>query len=546
MSQQVKKKKKEVSLNHLTNFRIDDKSDVISELEIKQNRKKYQKYVVPFNRDQFVLSNFQFIVRPPSQINNENMSQYYQTSLKPDSLVDWSTVEMVNFKTTEEEITCPICLEIPFAPQITKCGHVFCSHCILQYLTFDNSYKFKKCPLCKDSVYFTELKSVNIEYVCKYQIGHTIDLFLLQRPRNSLFPHKKTNNSPNLSHVFPLNIDQNGKYSRYNITFDITGILNRELSDLKVALSENYSEENASFILLAEDRIKTRQKDWNEWKKLHIVSEEEEDLKVLKKKIESKFEDPFGSDSTNQTIQQLKKLQLQNENKKEISDFFFYCSDDQLIFLIPLNIKMLLFEFGSFDKLPPMITAKILEIEKQKMSEDIRRYFKYLSYIPLGADIQFIEIDLSNIVSKKTMKNFQKEISIRRSKRQKKVDEEKRVNEEIEKKQTEELQKRLLENSKYQYQTNDFPSIKDSKEEFIKDTIVTLQSVPEGDWNKHKSTKKKKKKEDFPTLGVTPKPIMQISEPTQKKKPKKKKNEFPTLGGSQTTSSTTQNAWGSN
>ena len=194
--------------------------------------------------------------------------------------------------------------------------------------------------------------------------------------------------------------------------------------------------------------MKTRQKEWNEWKKIHILSEEEDELKLMKEKMETKFEDPFGDDSTTFTIQELKKLQIQNEKKKnEITDFFFYSADDQLIFLVPLNIKMLLFEFNSFDNLPALITGKILEIEKQKMTEEIRKYFKYLSYIPLGADIQFIEIDLSTIVSKKTIKQFQKDISIRKSKRQKKIDEEKRINEEIEKKQTEELQKRLLENS---------------------------------------------------------------------------------------------------
>ena len=59
-----------------------------------------------------------------------------------------------------------------------------------------------------------------------------------------------------------MNTDQNGKYSRYNITYDLSEILNKELSDLKIALSENYSEENAAFIFLAEDRIKVQKKNF--------------------------------------------------------------------------------------------------------------------------------------------------------------------------------------------------------------------------------------------------------------------------------------------
>jgi hypothetical protein len=58
-----------------------------------------------------------------------------------------------------------------------------------------------------------------------------------------------------LKKVFPSHVDQNGKFSRYNVTFDISSILNRELSDLKVALKENYVEQNAAYILLAKDRV---------------------------------------------------------------------------------------------------------------------------------------------------------------------------------------------------------------------------------------------------------------------------------------------------
>jgi hypothetical protein len=190
--------------------------------------------------------------------------------------------------------------------------------------------------------------------------------------------------------------------------------------------------------------FKTRQKEWNEWKKLHILSEDSKDLKMLKEKIETKHEEAFPTNH----IEKINKLKI--EKKYENSDYFFYCSQDQLIFLIPLNIKMLLFEFENFDKLPELITGKILETEKETMTDEIRKYFKYLSYIPLGADIFFIEIDLSNIVSKKTLKHFGKDLAIRKSKRNKKLEMEKIANEEFEKKQKEMNEKRLYDTVKFQ------------------------------------------------------------------------------------------------
>ena len=41
---------------------------------------------------------------------------------------------------------------------ITKCGHIFCSPCILHYLcTGDKSWS--RCPLCFDAIYKKTLKS---------------------------------------------------------------------------------------------------------------------------------------------------------------------------------------------------------------------------------------------------------------------------------------------------------------------------------------------------------------------------------------------------
>ncbi|XP_039860087.1 nuclear factor 7, brain isoform X3 [Simochromis diagramma] len=51
---------------------------------------------------------------------------------------------------SEEQFTCPICLEVFNKPVTTPCGHSFCQTCISSYWD-GNTTKMYQCPLCKES-----------------------------------------------------------------------------------------------------------------------------------------------------------------------------------------------------------------------------------------------------------------------------------------------------------------------------------------------------------------------------------------------------------
>lgn len=75
-----------------------------------------------------------------------------------DVRVQWEDIEQVLIAVPQ---SCPICLQPPVAPRITKCGHVYCFSCILHYLALSESNKaWRKCPICWDAIYEKDLKSV--------------------------------------------------------------------------------------------------------------------------------------------------------------------------------------------------------------------------------------------------------------------------------------------------------------------------------------------------------------------------------------------------
>ena len=98
--------------------------------------------------------------------------------------VRWEDVVQVRCDTTNAaEIQCPICME-PLkrdddaevgsgmvCPRITKCGHIYCWPCVLQYLDFERERSWKRCPLCFDSIYKPDLKNVVVKKSQQYSEG---------------------------------------------------------------------------------------------------------------------------------------------------------------------------------------------------------------------------------------------------------------------------------------------------------------------------------------------------------------------------------------
>lgn len=82
--------------------------------------------------------------------------------------LDWSNVLQILVSAQSQSTNCPICLQTPVAPRMAKCGHMFCLPCLIRYMHStddsnpvpDKRPRWKKCPICWDSIYISETRPV--------------------------------------------------------------------------------------------------------------------------------------------------------------------------------------------------------------------------------------------------------------------------------------------------------------------------------------------------------------------------------------------------
>jgi len=125
---------------------------------------------VAFNKDHYLLATCQFVLHA-----NVDQKPYLDN---PDLLVDWSTVEQVRIRSVGDQLCCPICLEVPVAPQVTKCGHVFCYACLLHHAASAEK-KWSSCPICFEMVYVEDLRSATLLPTPISSVGDILNMTLM-------------------------------------------------------------------------------------------------------------------------------------------------------------------------------------------------------------------------------------------------------------------------------------------------------------------------------------------------------------------------------
>lgn len=78
---------------------------------------------------------------------------------------------------------------------------------------------------------------------------------------------------------------------------------------------------------------------------------------------------------------------------------------------------MLRSHFGTYSAFPDSISVRIEGKDEGSVSEDLRRRCKYISHLPLGADVTFLEVDLEPVVGSKGVEPYAGALRMRRQKR---------------------------------------------------------------------------------------------------------------------------------
>eukprot|EP00743_Colponemidia_sp_Colp-15_P009707 GILK01010622.1.p1 GENE.GILK01010622.1~~GILK01010622.1.p1 ORF type:complete len:759 (-),score=146.95 GILK01010622.1:333-2609(-) len=535
--------------NHLLNFSFEHKTGTPFGTSSKR-RSKFE----PYNRERFLQANFRFLVR--------DSGDYGLHLVDPDRIVDWIDIEQVALS-APSPVTCPICLEPPVAAKITKCGHIFCWHCILQYLSY-GTRQWRRCPLCFDPVGSKDLKSVTVSVTPRIKEGDRVTLGMMNRLKGSVVPWQRSRGKIRYKESeLPLSTDPDVLFSRFSVLVNPLSIAIADRNDLESLLALTHSSGEVDlvpFISQALDLSKERISKLESTGLVNQVSppttvaasvapvrtaaassdaffdlEEEESANVKQpieeRKEEENFDDddeikrnrslttPVTTNVSNQakpkrgSVNRKHSLSSLNEEDEVNSDgedgtYSFYQSvDGQLLFLHPLNVRMLMKEYGRYSRFPNTIEGEVIEIEHCQQTDHTRKRFKYLSHLPLAADFLFVELDMTSLVSTDTNKLFADEVRQRRNRRTRR-----RREEDLAKDQSEQLN--YVKQVAMMEDITSWPSMESLPVEFLNSGLVdvevtdaTVASSPPETTSAPKSSfskivKGKTREEEYPSLGA--------------------------------------------
>ncbi|GIY84201.1 RING finger protein 10 [Caerostris darwini] len=273
-------------------------------------------------------------------------------------------------------------------------------------------------------------------------------------------------------------------------------IINRERLELNQAYENDKDTPEACFIESAIKLLDEREHNLNQVLDNEINKAMTEKLVgVTRKHLTSVSSADSNDESLNFEINEnsskvgsfTSKSLMQNNSTDSDSKgvcFFYQAEDGQHIYLHKVNVRMLLKEYGSLEFAPPIITAKVVEIESITMTENLRSRLRYLQHLPLTCEFQVVELDFSRMVSELTVQQFESDIKKRKVQRIKKARDEKRREKMIEEQENKKLGKYPKAtynlNSVDQfpsYNPEDFLSLSPPKSGTNGDTSVTSQDI---------------------------------------------------------------------
>lgn len=346
------------------------------------------------DKARYVHANYRFVVSPKGS--------YSAQASDADCHLEWADVLQVLASSESQATACPICLSDPVAPRMAMCGHIFCFPCLLRLMSSNlnsdsnsglKGSRCRKCPICEDLIYLHDLRPVHFYsgQECPLPaVGSDVILRLMARNANSTLA------LPREGGVEALDSGQDVPWHFAANVLDYARIM-KGTDDYMV---DRYDQEIEDLKHL-EEEDETLYGEDGEWTQ-----------KALKAVIAAKDRLP-GVTMEDATL--LDKASASSHPKpRTYPDFFFFTAQPHL-YLSPLDIRILKTKYTSFSQFPSTLLPRVEHVSIGHVVDDsLRKRAKYLSHLPRGCLISFLECDWTDIVPAEILDTFNDEIERRR------------------------------------------------------------------------------------------------------------------------------------
>ncbi|KAG8848036.1 hypothetical protein FRB96_001328 [Tulasnella sp. 330] len=469
-----------VSVSHLTNFSLPPRQAPPLSAPRRSRRALSQQV---WNKEKFVNAQYRFVMKPTEDytVHFADPDIYFrwqdilQVIIPPS--ISQSPLDFASDLTS-----CPICLTSPpVAPRVTKCGHIFCFPCILRYLQLGDNPKWHRCPICYDSVNESHLKCVRWETLPTtdaagfQQLPSTLKMRLMERPHISTLALPRSFTWPSdlipphqaPFHFLP-NVATFAKFMLATPDYLISNLtLEREQLDREHMLLQSGAFQDdigLNFVQAADQKVQNQiekaralqtpalksaigkavqmQREWEDQEASQVTQQHghhkdngasTEQSLVLDRPDALLSLQPQGFASSSSAPKHVPSPPARAKARKNVnpppppssSSYFFYqAANGAPIFLHPLDARIVLGHFKSYTDLPSEIEFPTTDASysTSTINDEVRKRYKYLSHLPEGADVVFVEAgwDLEGIVGSEGLKPFEGALKLRLGKRKEK------------------------------------------------------------------------------------------------------------------------------
>lgn len=370
------------------------------------------------DKAKYIHANYRFIVKPDGD--------YHQQLVDADVHVKWDSVLQILASADTQSTNCPICLSVPVAPRMAKCGHICCLPCLIRYMyssddlnpTAEKRARWKKCPICEDSIYISEVRPVRWfqgQEASMLREGGDVLLRLLKRkpgttiaiPRDSAETHGQPEEVPwfHVAEMMDYARFMKGgeQYMQEQYDQEIQALEQQEQEDELMYGDENTWTRKA---INAIREAQTKIRGIGDPPPVQAQSVSESEALVP----EAWDEDPSSTSALTSGIQ---RLGMGNTGSRKLPFYFYHALPN--FFLSPLDIRILKSAYGDFSAFPSTLLPRVEHISTgHVVDDDLKKRAKYMSHLPHGCEVSFLECDWTDIIPPAILSQFTDDIEKRR------------------------------------------------------------------------------------------------------------------------------------